>query len=88
MNNSPGMYIFQGKTDLDKPIKYFCLREELFIFDFALNMVTHIPHLAILHDDYEEVDCEITLFISDYVGVVQIFEQVYFQHCSFLLLAF
>lgn len=72
MNYSPCVHIIEGQTNLDKPVEYFHLCEELVVLDLPLDMVGQVSYFAVLHNDDQLLQCEIALLVSHDVLVVKI----------------
>ena len=85
MNNSPGVHIIEREADLDEPVEYLHLREELVLFHLPFDVVRQVADFAILHDDDQLLQREITLLVGHDVLVVEILQQIHLQHRTFLL---
>ena len=86
MDDPPSVNVLKGQADLDEPVEDVCLREGLLVLDLSLDMVGHVSDFAVLHDDNELFKRKVTLFVRNYVWVLQILQQVNFKHGAFLFL--
>ena len=80
MDDPSGVDIFKRQTDLNKPIEDLSFRKMFLFIHLSLDVVTEISNLAVLHYNYQLFESKVTLLVSDNMWMVQILQQINFEH--------